>query len=84
MQEATIDFTTVTKSLIECMTMNDRDSSHGFSFPVPNRIGTQYAAKIPNLDLKRVGSANPLKLETDCGKAINNVVENAGKPRFYE
>ena len=43
--EVDIDFTTVTKNLIECMTMIDRDPSHGISFTVPNRTSTQYAAK---------------------------------------
>ena len=32
MHGVNIEFTTVTKNLIECMTMVDRDSSHGFSF----------------------------------------------------
>ena len=79
MHEVDIDFTTVTKNLIECMTMIDRDSSHGFSFTVPNRTSTQYAAKRLHLELKRIGRMDRLKVKSDGDKAINNIVESVGK-----
>ena len=60
MQEASTDFTTHTKNLFECMAVNDRGSSHGFSFTVPNRTGTQYAAKMSHLELNGIGRMTPL------------------------
>ena len=75
MHEADIDFTTITRNLIECMTMIDRGSSHGFSFTVPNRTTTQHADKRLHLELKRIGRMTRLKLKSDGAKAINNIVE---------
>ena len=55
MHEVNIDFTTVAKNLIECMTMIDRDSSHGFQlycsefnkYSVCGKNVTSLAAKTP-------------------------------------
>ena len=58
------------------MTMVDRQSSHGFSFTVPNRTSTQYAAKRLHLELKRIGRMARLRLKSDGDNAINNIVED--------
>ena len=81
MHEVNIDFTTITKTLIECMTMTDRDSSHGVSFPVPNPTSTQYAAKRLHHEIKRIGRMTRLKLKSDGDHAIKNIVKDVGKLR---
>ena len=69
MHQVAVDWTTVTRNLIECMTLIDRDSSHGFSFTVPNRTSTQYAAKRLHLELKRIGRMDRLKIMSDGDKS---------------
>ncbi len=81
MHAASIDFTTITKNLIECMTMSDRGSSHGSIFTVPNRTGTYYAAKRIHLEPKRVCRATSLTIKPDGDNAIDNIVEGVGKLR---
>ena len=84
MHQVAVDWTTVTRNLIECMTMIDRDSSHGFSFTVSNRTSTQHAAEKLHLELKRIGRMDRLKIKSDGGKAIANIVENVGMLRGEE
>ena len=81
LHEVDIDFTTITKNLIECMTMIDRETSHGFSFAVPNRTNTQYTAKKLHLELRRIGRIDRLRLKSDGDKGIRKIVESVGKLR---
>ena len=68
--EVAMDWTTVTKNLIECMTMIDRDSSHGFSFTVPNRTNTRYAAKRLHLELKKIGRMDRIRMKSYGDQAL--------------
>ena len=82
--EVAMDWTTVTKNLIECMTMIDRDSSHGFSFTVPNRTNTRYAAKRLHLELKKIGRMDRIRMKSDGDQALKSIVENVGVMRGNE